>query len=552
MSYVSLYRRFRPNTFDKVVGQDHIVRTITNQIASGRIGHAYLFTGTRGTGKTTCAKIFARAVNCLNPQNGSPCGVCDVCKALQKGDSIDIIEVDAASNNGVDEIRDLRENVQYRPSYGKYKVYIIDEVHMLTSSAFNAFLKTLEEPPPHAIFILATTEVQKLPQTILSRCMRFDFRLVGVDVLVKLLEEIYTELNVSYDMDALKQIASQGEGSVRDTLSLADICLSYCGDHIGYEDTLDILLASNFDTLDVLGRAILDGNVKAALESAQNLLKAGRNTVGRDLANYFMDVLEVKNTPGISLDNISKNRKEKLIQAGINHSNYRISRVMDIMASMESTLRYSTQPRIILEANIVRACELTTELNLDGLINRVKELEIAVAKFEKGNFVPAIEKTVEPPKQEEVKEQEAKVLPFEGKTDMEKLLEKMSITAENTTVFEENQESVDDKSYVASQTWSKLVVRLNDMNENLLYTASQNVDKFSINNNKFIAYTSDKVTLELLKKTRYNTIVQNLIKEELGNAYSFAIEETVTKEKSISPENKVLLTDLFGGKIKMD
>ncbi|HKL73587.1 MAG TPA: DNA polymerase III subunit gamma/tau [Clostridia bacterium] len=553
MSYVSLYRRFRPNTFDKVVGQDHIVRTITNQIASGRIGHAYLFTGTRGTGKTTCAKIFARAVNCLNPQNGSPCGVCDVCKALQKGDSIDIIEVDAASNNGVDEIRDLRENVQYRPSYGKYKVYIIDEVHMLTSSAFNAFLKTLEEPPPHAIFILATTEVQKLPQTILSRCMRFDFRLVGVDVLVKLLEEIYTELNVSYDMDALKQIASQGEGSVRDTLSLADICLSYCGDHIGYEDTLDILLASNFDTLDVLGRAILDGNVKAALESAQNLLKAGRNTVGRDLANYFMDVLEVKNTPGISLDNISKNRKEKLIQAGINHSNYRISRVMDIMASMESTLRYSTQPRIILEANIVRACELTTELNLDGLINRVKELEIAVAKFEKGNFVPAaIEKTVEPPKQEEVKEQEAKVLPFEGKTDMEKLLEEMSITAENTTVFEENQESVDDKSYVASQTWSKLVVRLNDMNENLLYTASQNVDKFSINNNKFIAYTSDKVTLELLKKTRYNTIVQNLIKEELGNAYSFAIEETVTKEKSISPENKVLLTDLFGGKIKMD
>lgn len=548
-----MYRRFRPNTFDKVVGQDHIVRTITNQIASGRIGHAYLFTGTRGTGKTTCAKIFARAVNCLNPQNGSPCGVCDVCKALQKGDSIDIIEVDAASNNGVDEIRDLRENVQYRPSYGKYKVYIIDEVHMLTSSAFNAFLKTLEEPPPHAIFILATTEVQKLPQTILSRCMRFDFRLVGVDVLVKLLEEIYTELNVSYDMDALKQIASQGEGSVRDTLSLADICLSYCGDHIGYEDTLDILLASNFDTLDVLGRAILDGNVKAALESAQNLLKAGRNTVGRDLANYFMDVLEVKNTPGISLDNISKNRKEKLIQAGINHSNYRISRVMDIMASMESTLRYSTQPRIILEANIVRACELTTELNLDGLINRVKELEIAVAKFEKGNFVPAaIEKTVEPPKQEEVKEQEAKVLPFEGKTDMEKLLEEMSITAENTTVFEENQESVDDKSYVASQTWSKLVVRLNDMNENLLYTASQNVDKFSINNNKFIAYTSDKVTLELLKKTRYNTIVQNLIKEELGNAYSFAIEETVTKEKSISPENKVLLTDLFGGKIKMD
>lgn len=551
MSYVSLYRRFRPDTFDKVVGQDHIVRTITNQIESGKISHAYLFTGTRGTGKTSCAKIFARAVNCLNPQNGSPCHACEVCKALDRSDTIDIIEVDAASNNGVDEIRDLRENVQYRPNTGKYKVYIIDEVHMLTSSAFNAFLKTLEEPPPHAIFILATTEVQKLPQTILSRCMRFDFRLVSVDVLVKHLEYVFSKLNVTYDIDALKQIAIQGEGSVRDTLSLADMCLSYCQDHIGYQDTLDILCATNFDTLDILGRAILDGNVKVALENAQSLLKAGRSTVARDLANYFMDVIEVKNTPEISLDGISENRKEKLINAGLKHSNYRIARVMDIMANMENALRYSTQPRILLEANIVRACELQTELNLDGLTNRVKELEKKLSEIEENGVITVYEEN-KPAEVEKTNVEEKPIEVVKRKTDVEKLLEQMSISTEETTVFEEKEEIDDDKSYLANEVWGKILVKLNDMNEQLLYSASQNVENVSLSGNKFIAKTTDKVTLEIFKKPNYNPVMQRLVKEEFDENYSFFIEEKKDKDQSISPENKVLLVDLFGGKIKLD
>ena len=232
----SIYRRFRPKTFDEVIGQDHIVRTLTNQIKTGNIGHAYLFTGTRGTGKTSCAKIFAKAVNCLNPQNGSPCGECEVCKALNNQDSIDIIEIDAASNNGVDQIRDLAQKAYYRPTVARYKVYIIDEVHMLSISAFNALLKTLEEPPEHVIFILATTEVPKVPQTILSRCIRFDFRLVDVDVLVDHLKYVFDILKVKYDEKALVRIAMQGEGSVRDTLSIADMCKSYCADNITYED----------------------------------------------------------------------------------------------------------------------------------------------------------------------------------------------------------------------------------------------------------------------------------------------------------------------------
>lgn len=192
MAFVSLYRRFRPDTFDKVIGQNHIVKTLRNQIKNDRIGHSYLFTGTRGTGKTSCAKIFARAVNCLDPQNGSPCNKCAVCLELSKPGNIDVIEIDAASNNGVDEVRQIKENTQYRPSAGRFKVYIVDEVHMLSSAAFNALLKTLEEPPEHIIFILATTEVQKLPATILSRCLRFDFRLVSTEEIKTLIGKSLT------------------------------------------------------------------------------------------------------------------------------------------------------------------------------------------------------------------------------------------------------------------------------------------------------------------------------------------------------------------------
>lgn len=548
MSYVSLYRRFRPDTFDKVVGQDHIVKTLTNQIESGRISHAYLFTGTRGTGKTTCAKIFARAVNCLSPKNGSPCGVCSVCKALEITESIDIFEIDAASNNGVDEIRDLRENVQYRPTYGKYKVYIIDEVHMLSSSAFNAFLKTLEEPPEHVIFILATTEVQKLPQTILSRCMRFDFRLVSVDILAGLLKKIFDEIGVTYDLDALKQIAVQGEGSVRDTLSLADMCLSYCGKHIGYADTLEILGATNFDTLNNLGRAILDGDVKTALETAQSLLKAGRNTIARDLANYFTDVIEVKNAPAAVNDAIGEDRKKKLFEAGKDHTNYRIARAMDIMAGMETALRYSTQPGILLVANIVRACELVTEINTEGLVSRIKELETRLKKLEEEGIAKVVEKVEIKEEKPAAVEQKAEIAEA-PKPDVEKLLEEISEATEEKTVFEENEEE-EDNGFLAHETWSKIIVKLADLNEMLLRQAAESIDDVRISDNTLIALAKDKITLELLRRPRYNPVLQKLVKEELGEEYNFVIDEKREEDNPVS-KNRVLLSDIFAGKIKL-
>ena len=233
----TLYRKYRSQKFEDVIGQDPIITTLTNQIKRGRIGHAYLFTGSRGVGKTSCARIFARAVNCLHPVNGSPCGECEVCKTLA-ADNVDIIEMDAASNNGVDDARDIREKVKYMPVACKYKVYIIDEVHMLTGGAFNALLKTIEEPPDHVIFILATTEPQKLPQTILSRCIRFDFRLVPTDVLAKHIARIYDAEGIKYTADAVEEIARLGEGSVRDALSVADT-LASAADEI----TTDVVLS---------------------------------------------------------------------------------------------------------------------------------------------------------------------------------------------------------------------------------------------------------------------------------------------------------------------
>lgn len=556
MNYVSLYRRFRPDTFDKVVGQDHIVRTITNQIMGGRIGHAYLFTGTRGTGKTSCAKIMARAVNCLNPVKGSPCGKCEICKALYETENIDIIEMDAASNNGVDEIRDLRENAQYRPVYGKYKVYIIDEAHMLSGAAFNALLKTLEEPPPYVIFILATTEVQKLPQTILSRCMRFDFRLVDLETLINHLKGIFDELKVTYDEEAIRQIAIQGEGSVRDALSLADMCLSYCGKHIGYEDTLEILCASNFDTLNSLGESILAGDVKSALERSGEILKKGRNTLAKDLANYFMDLLEVKNTSSGKSDRISATQRKILQSAGKKYSNYRIARIMDIMAGMENAMRYSTQPRIILEANIVKACELITEVDVEGLVNRIRELEKEIAEMkEKGIALRVKDDDKKAITQAELDETELIIDALEDKkNDIGKLLEEMTEKKENIEVFDNAEEQESENDLIAMDIWCKVKSKLFEANEITLYYALENEDKgISMKDSHLTLTTANKVTYNLfMNNNDYVKLVQKVLSEVCGRDCVFECILFEEKNQKVSKEHKVLLTDLFGGQVKFD
>ncbi len=543
MEYASIYRRFRPTTFDGVIGQKHVVRTLTNQIKNGNVGHAYLFTGTRGTGKTSCAKIFARAVNCLHPVNGSPCGECEVCRALIDNASTDVIEMDAASNNGVDEIRTLKENVMYRPTIGKYKVYIIDEVHMLTGSAFNALLKTLEEPPEHVIFILATTEVQKLPQTILSRCIRFDFRLVEVNELVALLKRIFDELGVTYDERALTKIAIQGEGSVRDTLSVADMCMSYCGKYISYEDALEILCATDFSTLDSLVTAILDGDVGKSLTVAETLLRNGRNTLARDIAHYCNQLISIKNIPSYKPDSVTETEYKVFRARAEDYGNFRISSVMQLMAGVESQLRYSSQPRILLEATIVKAALLTEEVNVDGVLNRVRELEDELRAI-KATGVKVRAESVAPAAPAE---QTTSAPPTETKpkVDVTAILSGVA-KEEDELVFTE--EDVSDNG-IAQEIWSRVKEMLNAGNEGMISVVCDSLDKISIRNDEFIIKVEDKASYELINRPNNRALIASLIQKTSGKDYKLTIVMPETN-RGISPDSRARLNDMFSGKIK--
>lgn len=376
--YLALYRKYRPKDFDEVVGQDHIVKTLINQIKFDKISHAYLFTGSRGTGKTSIAKIFARAINCTNLKNGSPCGECETCKSLE-GTNIDVLEIDAASNNGVDEIRELREKVKYPPVVGRYKVYIIDEVHMLSISAFNALLKTLEEPPKQTVFVLATTEVHKLPATILSRCIRFDFKLVPLDILTNHLNNILTKEGVKFEDTAVNVIARAGEGSVRDTLSIADRCVSFAGDNLTYQKVIDVLGVSERDILIKLTDIILKKDTGNALVLLDEVLSSGKRPLvfSNDLISYFRDLLlifslkEKAREIVVVKDDIFEQMKTQAVQ-----ENYaEILKAIEVLSSVEQELRYSAQPRIVLETAIIKI------INESSLERRVERLEEIVKKF---------------------------------------------------------------------------------------------------------------------------------------------------------------------------
>ena len=392
MAYTSLYRKYRPDTFDKVIGQDHIVRTLKNQIETGQIGHAYIFTGTRGTGKTSVAKIFARAVNCLNPVNGSPCGKCDNCIELAKSGNFDILEIDAASNNSVDQIRELTEKINFPPTIGKYKVYIIDEVHMLSKAAFNALLKTLEEPPQHAIFILATTEIHQILPTILSRCLRFDFKLVAGSVIAERIRFIFDDIGCKYEPEAVELIAASGNGSVRDALSVADMCVSYCEMNVTYKGVLEVLGASDPQKLNSLCTAIADGDIDKTLGEVASLLDLGKSVsiLASDIATTFRNVLYIKNCS--SAKQLLALPEDIYIALKAMADKYSVERCLSIMKTMsglEGELRYSSQHRIIFEAAVTLAClGGDSDAKVEELQLRVARLEKMIATMRRSGFEP--------------------------------------------------------------------------------------------------------------------------------------------------------------------
>ena len=379
MSYTALYRKFRPDNFDDVKGQDHIVTTLTNQIKADRIGHAYLFCGTRGTGKTTVAKILAKAVNCQHPVNGSPCGECEMCKAIQAGTSMNVIEIDAASNNGVDNIREIREEVAYRPTEGKYKVYIIDEVHMLSPGAFNALLKTLEEPPSYVIFILATTEAHKIPITIMSRCQRYDFHRISIDTIADRLDQLLKIENVQAEEKALRYVAKAGDGSMRDALSLLDQCIAfYLGETLTYDKVLEVLGAVDTEVFSHLLRQILKSDVTGAIRTLEDLIVGGRELgqfVG-DFTWYLRNLLLVKTSenPEEAIDVSSENLKllrEESEMVDVET----LMRYIRILSDLSSQIRYSTQKRVLIEIALIKLCRPAMETNLDSVLDRIRVLE---------------------------------------------------------------------------------------------------------------------------------------------------------------------------------
>lgn len=399
---LALYREFRPYTFKGVIGQNHITRTLSNQVKSGELTHAYLFTGTRGTGKTSCAKIFSKAINCLSPEDGSPCGKCKICEALDRPNT-DVLEIDAASNNRVDEIRDLRERVKYPPTIARKKVYIIDEVHMLTDSAFNALLKTLEEPPEYVVFILATTEVHKLPATILSRCSRFDFRLLTTEELVNHLRFVFNQKSIKCDENSLYVIASQGAGSVRDTLSIADSVSAFCEKDITYDKCLEVLGLTSNGGVATLVNNIISGDLQGIFFEVKNILNRGKNItlLCKETTEYFKNLLLIQaGVNDFNTLNVMPNELEQMRKQADKFDIQTLKVAFDKFARIELDLKYSSNPQNLFESVCVslmggakQADISTNEKNLQ--ISQSKNTDIRVQSSERNLIKDNINNKVE-------------------------------------------------------------------------------------------------------------------------------------------------------------
>ncbi|MGI5840499.1 MAG: DNA polymerase III subunit gamma/tau [bacterium] len=381
MAHIALYREWRPQDFASVVGQSHIVRTLKNSLSSGRVAHAYLLCGPRGTGKTSLAKIFAKALNCRERETAEPCNRCGSCQRITAGSSLDVLEIDAASNRGIDEIRDLREKVKFAPTEGKYKVYIIDEVHMLTTEAFNALLKTLEEPPAHVIFLLATTEPHRLPLTILSRCQRFDFHRLTPDEIEMRLREVAVREEFDADEAALDLIARSAEGSLRDALGLLEQCAAFSGGNISGSDALSVLGIVDGETLFALADRVQAGDVGGSLQLIAAAIGGGRDIkdfVWGMLRHYRNLLLAV--TCGATSDVIdcAAGDRERLAAQAARYSTDSLLQIIEILAETENALRWTTQPRVLLEITLLRLCRLTPNDTFTGLAARLAKLEAAL------------------------------------------------------------------------------------------------------------------------------------------------------------------------------
>ena len=395
MAYTALYRKWRPSSFQDVKGQEPIVTTLKNQIMTDRIGHAYLFCGTRGTGKTTIAKIFAKAVNCEQPAGGTPCGICASCRTIEAAASMNVIEIDAASNNGVDNIREIRDEVQYSPAEGKYRVYIIDEAHMLSTGAFNALLKTLEEPPSYVIFILATTEPHKIPITVLSRCQRYDFKRITTDVLIERLEELTEYEQVEIEDKALRYIAKKADGAMRDAISLLDQCIAFhIGQKLTYEKVLMVLGAVDNEVFSRFLRHTLEADTTACLLQIEEIVMSGRELgqFAQDFVWYMRNLLLLKTAQaGSEILDLSEEDWIRLQEEGERTTPGELTRLIRIYSELYNQMRYAVNKRVLLEVAVIKTTQPAMETNLEAVLARLDAVEVKLAQgaLSVGTLAPA-------------------------------------------------------------------------------------------------------------------------------------------------------------------
>ena len=501
----ALYRVYRPKTFEDVVGQEHIVKTLKNQIKNNNIGHAYLFSGTRGTGKTSTAKIFARAVNCLNPTNEEPCNECEICTDTLNDNIMDIVEIDAASNNSVDDIRELRESVKYTPSKAKYKVYIIDEVHMLSQGAFNALLKTLEEPPSYVIFILATTEPHKIPATILSRCQRFDFKRVSSKDIASRMAYICKKENIDAEDKALSLIARNSQGALRDALSILDQCMSFGNEKIEYNDVIELLGTVNIDELFELSQAILDENTKKSLQILNEFIIWGkdiRNLIN-DLIDHFRNLMVCKVSK--DLDEIISLPEESIERLKNQAENININdliRILNILSETQDSMKSSSNTRILAEVTMMKIAQPMFDESKEALIKRIENLEQII---ESGNI---------------------KIVTVQNESNEN--LVPQDINVDNTqeeveNVVYENVKS-EDVSLVES-SWKKIIQKIKDDRKPSIYALLKEVNSFNVKDNILYLIFNDNFSFARSRLSSQDTIkyVESVIREVINRSFNIQI-----------------------------
>lgn len=513
MSYLALYRKWRPMVFKDVVEQEHVIKTLANSVMTGRIAHAYLFCGTRGTGKTTTAKIFSRAVNCLNPVEGDPCNQCEICQGILNGSILDVIEIDAASNNSVDNVRDIRDEVIYTPSKAKYRVYIIDEVHMLSTGAFNALLKTLEEPPSHVIFILATTEPHKLPATILSRCQRFDFRRIPVESITKRVEYIAKESGVKIQKEASTLIAKLSDGALRDAISILDQCISLGKEELTYEDVLKITGIVKDTFVSEMVEYIINKQVEDVLKQIDRLVMEGKS-IGQfvsDLVFYYRNLLicSITKKPEEIIDaseDIIKKMKEQCEKM----ETFELVTAIKELSSLEAALKWSTHPRILLETALIKLSEDNLNLKDSFIAERVTSLEKKLSDLlSKGISIKGDSDKEDLGVKEKGKD-------IKGRKETSKDMDKLSQKADKDV----SPKKITAGSMEGLKIWGDVLKEIKDFGRMILYTCLMNTKIVEIDD-RFIGVVFGKgqgqeFSEECLMKPDNVEFIEGRLSERLG------------------------------------